>query len=102
LSEITGVTEPLESVPMNFVLHNNYPNPFDLTTTIDITLHQASQVKIVVCDLLDNEIATLVNALLEPGVHSVQWNAINSASGIYIYKLITSNSVQARKMLLIK
>jgi xylan 1,4-beta-xylosidase len=100
-NNITGVNERL-AVPMDFVLHNNYPNPFNLTTTFDISLNQASQVKFVVCDLLNNEITTLINDRLEPGVYSVQWNAINNASGIYIYKLVTNNFVQARKMILIK
>jgi xylan 1,4-beta-xylosidase len=102
LSDITGVNEPPESVPMNFILHENYPNPFHLNTTIDFTINQASQVKIVVCDLLGHEIGTLINDRLEPGVYSVQWNASNHASGIYTYKLITENSVLARKMMLIK
>lgn len=102
LRDITSVTEHLESVPMNCILHNNYPNPFTQNTTIDITINQASQVKLVVCDLPGNEIATLINDRLEPGVYSVQWNAINNAAGIYICKLITNNYVQARKMTLIK
>ncbi|MFH0758907.1 MAG: family 43 glycosylhydrolase [Bacteroidota bacterium] len=102
LIDVTGVDEPLESIPKNFILHENYPNPFHLTTTIDVTIREASHIKIVVCDLLDKEIATLINERLDPGVHSVQWNSMDQASGIYIYKLITENSVQARKMMLIK
>jgi hypothetical protein len=102
LKDIPIGTEPLKSVPLNFILHDNYPNPFNQTTTIDFTLHEPSQVKIVVCDLLDKEMVTLINDQLEPGIHSVQWNAVNNAAGIYIYKFITKDFVQAKRMILIK
>jgi hypothetical protein len=101
-SGTTGINESLESVSKNFILHNNYPNPFNQATNIDITLNEASQVKIVVCDLLGNEITTLLNDQLETGDYTVQWNAVNNTPGIYVCKLITKNDVQKMKMILIR
>jgi|GEM_PF-255564 len=98
----TGITETPERLPMKFYLCQNYPNPFNVSTTIRYTLHQEAKVKIVVYDLLGKEIATLVDAKMDAGEHTVTWNAENVASGIYIYKLLTKGFVQTRKMILLK
>ena len=100
--DVTGVSTSPESGPQEFVLRQNYPNPFNATTTIEFTLAQASKVKVVVYDVLGKEITTLLNGRLDAGTHTVQWEANSHASGIYIYKIITKNSVQARKMVLVK
>jgi xylan 1,4-beta-xylosidase len=100
--DVTGVSTSPESAPQDFVLQQNYPNPFNAATTIEFTLARASQVKVVVYDVLGKEITTLLNGRLDAGTHTVQWDAKNHASGIYIYKIITKNSVLARKMVLVK
>jgi hypothetical protein len=100
--DVTGVIEPPENAPMTFRLCQNYPNPFNPVTTIQFTLPEASHVKIVVYDVLGKEIITLINGKLNAGDYTTPWNAVNNASGIYIYKLITKNFVQARKMVLQK
>ncbi len=91
-----------QGLPLRFSLDQNYPNPFNPATTIRYTLAKNSKVKIAVYDLLGKEIATLVNTNLNAGEYTVQWNTENMASGIYIYKLITKDFVQARKMMLLK
>ena len=88
--------------PASFSLDQNYPNPFNPTTMIHYTLAKDSEAKIVVYDPIGNEVATLVNTHLKAGDHRVEWNTGNIASGIYIYKLITTNFVQSKKMTLIK
>ncbi len=102
--EFSGVDSPEKSAgpPAGFILNQNYPNPFNPATTIRYTLAKNSRVKIVVYDVLGKEVETLVNARLNAGEHTVQWNIKNMASGIYIYKLITKDFVQAKKMLLLK
>jgi len=89
-------------IPNEFTLYQNYPNPFNPSTTIRYTLAKDSEVKIVIYDLSGKEVAMLVNTNLKAGDHTVIWNAETMASGIYIYKLITDNFVQSRKMILLK
>ncbi len=100
--EVTGVDEYPASLPLEYHLSQNYPNPFNPSTTIRYTLAKDSKAKIVVYDLLGNEVATLINANLKAGDHTIEWNTENRASGIYIFKLITKDFVQARKMTLLK
>ena len=100
--KLTGVNESPESNPMKFNLTQNYPNPFNPSTTIRYTLAKDSKVKIVVYDLLGKEVATLVDTKLNAGEHTVKWNTENMASGIYIYKLITKDFAQSKKMTLLK
>ena len=88
--------------PFAFALHDNYPNPFNPTTTIRYELPTASHVTLTVHDLLGREVATLVEALEEPGYKSVQWNAAGVASGVYLYRLTAGDFVQTRKLLVLK
>lgn len=100
--EKTDVPESRISASKEFVLSQNYPNPFNPVSTIKFTLPEALQAKLVVYDILGKEITTLANGKLKAGVHTIQWNAAENASGIYIYKLITNDFVQAKKMILLK
>jgi endo-1,4-beta-xylanase len=103
--DVPDITEELQreiDVPNEFTLCQNYPNPFNPSTTIRYTLAKDSEVKIVIYDLSGKEIALLVNTNLKAGDYTVKWNAGNMASGIYIYKLVTKDFVQSRKMILLK
>jgi hypothetical protein len=103
--DVPDISEEVQreaSVPNEFTLCQNYPNPFNPSTTIRYALAQDSEVKIVVYDLSGKEVAILVNTNLRAGNYTVKWNADTIASGIYIYKLITKNFVQSRKMILLK
>jgi len=73
--------------PVNFTLSQNYPNPFNPSTTISFGLPTASQVHIVVFDMLGREVATVVNKDFSQGTHQVVFNASNLASGTYVYQL---------------
>ncbi len=81
------------AVPTVYTLQQNYPNPFNPSTAISYQLPVASDVKLVVYDLLGKEVATLINAVEEPGYKSVEWNASGVASGVYLCRL------QARPLL---
>lgn len=100
---IVGV-EPSDNgeLPNKIELSQNYPNPFNPTTTIVFSLPKQSNVKLDVYNILGQKVATLVDGVQNAGYHSVEFNADNFASGIYIYRLSTDNKVISKKMQLIK
>ena len=85
-----------------FPLHQNYPNPFNPSTTIQFSLPAALNVKIIIFNLLGQEIRTLVNETKEAGIHEIIFDAQNLNSGVYIYKIEAGSYIQTRKMTLIK
>ncbi|MBN1632607.1 MAG: T9SS type A sorting domain-containing protein, partial [Ignavibacteria bacterium] len=89
-------------IPERFSLYQNYPNPFNSVTKIKFDIHQSSNIKLVVYDILGKEIATLVNEKLNAGSYEVNWNASNYASGVYFCRLTTEDYTNVKKMLLIK
>ena len=88
--------------PTKFELNQNYPNPFNPSTTISFSLPQSGNVKLTVYNLLGEQVAELVNGFREAGVHTINFNAENFNSGIFIYKLEANGVVQSKKMTLIK
>lgn len=84
------------------MLMQNHPNPFNPNTTISYTLKEAGKVLLKVYDALGREVTTLVNEDKVPGNYSVQFNASSLSSGIYFYRLHTSNLVETKKLLLMK
>jgi photosystem II stability/assembly factor-like uncharacterized protein len=88
--------------PHTFALHQNYPNPFNPSTTINYQLAKTGYVKLTVFDLLGREVATLVNENQSAGNHKITFNAQNSTSGMYFYRLTTGNFTQIMKMTLMK
>ena len=85
-----------------FVLEKNYPNPFNPSTTIRYSLPQATNVKLMVYDMIGREITVLVNTKQNAGNHSVVWDAQDLPSGLYVCRLEAGSVVQNRKMLLLK
>ena len=100
--EYSKVVEVLLSNPTEFSLDQNYPNPFNPTTTIRFSIPEVSNVKVVVYNLLGEEIKILLNEQKESGTHSVNFNATNLNSGVYLYKIEAGSFIQTRKMTLIK
>ncbi len=88
--------------PGKFELSQNYPNPFNPTTTIRFSLPEAGNIKLTVYNLLGEQVAALVNGFKEAGVHTVNFDASELNSGIYVYKIETNHFNQSRKMTLIK
>ena len=89
--------EPL--VSREFELKQNFPNPFNPTTTISFRMPEHAHAQLVVYDLLGREVATLVDESLQAGTHNVQFDARNLASGVYIYRLTAGNYSETRKMI---
>ena len=81
---------------------DNYPNPFNPSTTIGYTLAQAEQVRIGVYDVLGREVKRLVNGEQSAGRHEVVFEAGTLPSGTYFYRIETPSGVQTRKLVLLK
>ncbi len=84
------------------VLKQNFPNPFNSITILKYRIRERGFVRIKVYDVLGNEVATLVNKEKPIGIHYVQFDGSNLSSGVYIYIFRASDSVQSRKMLLLR
>ena len=97
-----GNEKNFSEIPLTYELTQNYPNPFNPTTTINFSLPKAQNVKVVIYDLLGNEVKVLINEFKKPGYHKIMFNASNLASGIYIYRIIAGDFMQSKKMVLLK
>lgn len=89
-------------LPSEINLKQNYPNPFNPSTKIQFNLPIQSQVQLDIYDILGRKIITLVSEELTAGTHTYQWDADRNASGVYIYRLITTDGVITKKMTLLK
>jgi hypothetical protein len=105
--------EAVREVPTTYILYNNFPNPFNPSTTISFSVPSSQSsagkgpgvnenVTLTIYDLLGRTVATLVNEHLDPGSYSVSWNAQNSPSGLYFYRLHSGDFNQTKRMLLLK
>jgi hypothetical protein len=88
-------------------LFENYPNPFNPTTTLRFNLPAATNASLQVFNIKGQLVNTLVNGTLDSGTHSVVWNGTDSsnrsvASGVYYFRLSTPMGTQSKKMLLMK
>jgi hypothetical protein len=90
------------NVPAIYALEQNYPNPFNPTTNINFSLAEAGNVKLLVYNLLGEEVMTIINELREAGRHSVTFDAGSLPSGTYFYKLETPQFSETKKMILAK
>ena len=86
----------------SFTLSQNYPNPFNPNTNISFGLPQSSLVQLKVYNLLGQEVASLVDERRNAGNHTVNFDASQLSSGVYIYRLITGSQSITKKMMLIK
>ena len=102
LSDLSSDVQDMNGIPSGFALLQNYPNPFNPTTTIQYSIPQRSNVILKVYDVLGNEVAVLVDEEKERGVYSVNFDASNFASGIYLYRLHAGSFVETKKMILLK
>lgn len=80
----------------------NYPNPFNLSTTINYQLKTASKVVLNIYDISGRKVAVLVNKEQKAGIYKVNFNATKLTSGVYLYRIVAGNFIQAKKMLLLK
>lgn len=98
-TSIDGITE---ETPAGYRLEQNYPNPFNPSTVINFNLSSSSQVLLSVYNIAGQRVAVLAQGAFSSGQHTVEFNAGNLSSGIYIYRLETDHFTAVRKMTLVK
>jgi subtilisin family serine protease len=99
---ITGIDPVSSEIPSKFELHPNYPNPFNPATMIRFDIAKQTGAKLYVYDILGRVVKTLVNEQLKAGKYEIRFDASSLSSGVYFYKLETSDFTDTRKMLLLK
>jgi hypothetical protein len=103
----TNVADHGTSIPNSFALEQNYPNPFNPSTNIRFSVAQPGHVSLNVYNVLGVEVASLVNQQKDAGSFTVNWNAAELPSGMYLYRMsVTSDKgqvfEQAKKLVLMK
>ncbi|MCB9068054.1 MAG: T9SS type A sorting domain-containing protein [Calditrichae bacterium] len=107
---LVAIEDKLSSIsmhPESFVLHGNFPNPFNPSTTIRYELFKPANVLLIIFDLLGNEIKTLVQSRQNAGEYNWVWDGTNGenmpvSSGVYIYQLSVDQHIESKKMLLVR
>jgi hypothetical protein len=101
---LTGLESSVTVTPIDFSLEQNFPNPFNPSTSINFTVPRKAHVSLKVFDLLGNEVAGLVQQSMDAGTHRVQFSAAEYGltSGVYLYRLQTGGRSLVRKMLLLQ
>ncbi len=94
--------EKTNSLPVNYNLAQNFPNPFNPTTVINFSIPEAGIVTITVFDALGREVTTLVNKNMSAGSYKADWDATNYSAGIYFYSIKVNNYAATKKMVLLK
>ena len=85
-----------------YLLMQNYPNPFNPITQIIFHIPESGLVRLKVFDTLGNEVATLIDDVINSGIHEISFDATNLTSGVYIYTLSAGNKILSNKMILMK
>ena len=97
-----GVKQTASNLPASFRLEQNFPNPFNPTTTIEFSVPVRTFVSLKIYDVLGREVRSLVNEEKNIGNYSVIFNASNLSSGVYFYSITAGNFNQFKKLMLLK
>jgi len=89
-------------IPLVYSLEQNYPNPFNPSTTIKYSIAEEGFVKLVIFNMLGEEVTTLVNTQQKAGRYEVNFNATGLSSGVYVYRIETANFITSKKLMLMK
>jgi type IX secretion system substrate protein len=99
---VLGVKNGSSDIPTDCNLFQNFPNPFNPTTSIPFSISKQTRVRIQIFNPLGQLVATLVDEEKHPGSYSVTWDAKERASGLYFYRMTAGDLVQTRGLLLIR
>jgi hypothetical protein len=102
LGNATGVNKEKIFAPASFSLNQNYPNPFITETRIGFQVIKSGCVTLKVYNAAGQEVSTLVNMVMEPGNHSVIFDASQLPAGVYYYSLQLGDENTTRQMILLK
>ena len=96
-----------EGIPTEFALHENYPNPFNPSTTLRFDLPELSDVNVIIYNMLGQKVKTFNMQSTPAGYHTIKWDATNDygdpvGAGVYLYQLQANQFVKTRKMILLK
>ncbi|MFC1490383.1 T9SS type A sorting domain-containing protein [Candidatus Latescibacterota bacterium] len=91
-----------DDVPEMYVLNKNFPNPFNMSTSISFSLPTSENTTITVFSASGQRVCTVLDEYKEAGYHSVQFDGNNLATGIYFYRMESPGYIGTEKMLLIK
>ena len=97
---VSGINE--RSIPKEFFLAQNFPNPFNPSTNISFSVPSKSFISLKVFDVLGREVATIVSEEMSAGRYSRQWNAEKLSNGIYFYRLHSGTFTETKKLVLLK
>ncbi len=97
-----GISPSGVDVPVDYTLDQNFPNPFNPVTNIEIEIPRTSFVRLSVYDQLGREISMIVNEQLYPGTYKFHWDGTSYSSGQYYLKMEAGGKVISKKMMLIK
>lgn len=98
----TGIVGNGNAVVSQYILEQNFPNPFNPSTTIEFFLPETVPVQLTIFNQLGEQVASLINHNLLAGVHRFEWQAGDLPSGIYYYKLNAGNFSNTKKLILLK
>lgn len=106
-SIIAGIDDDQSGLPEEYSLDQNYPNPFNPSTTIAYALPEAEDVLLQVFNINGQLVNTLIRERQSAGYHELEWDGRSTsgnqvATGLYLYRIVTSNFVESKKMMLIK
>lgn len=110
ISNATDINEDddlIKILPTTSQLGNNFPNPFNASTTIKYSIKSRTNVQIVIFNLLGQKIRTLFDGIQQTGIYTTNWDGTDDtnqpvASGIYFYQLKADDICQSKKMILLK
>jgi hypothetical protein len=96
-----------EGIPTEFALHENYPNPFNPSTTLRFDLPEMNDVTLTIYNMLGQKVRTFNMQSTAAGYHSITWDATNDfgeqvGAGVYLYQLRAGAFVKTKKMVLLK
>jgi len=101
-SSAIGIEYINSSIPSEFSIKQNFPNPFNPVTTIVFSVPKRSAIKLNVYNSIGSIVAELAAGIAGPGNYKIDWDASNFPSGVYFYKIVTDSYSESRKMVLVK
>jgi len=108
LGATVGIDDDVKVNPYDYVLHDNFPNPFNPETQIRFSLGSRENVKLVIYDIMGRQVRTLINGdSFNSGFHVMNWNGRDNvgekvSTGMYIYRIKAGDFIADKKMLLVK
>ncbi|MCP4726601.1 MAG: T9SS type A sorting domain-containing protein [bacterium] len=102
-----GMPPDVVEVPLEYELHQNFPNPFNPTTTISFELSRKEVVSLKIYNILGQEVRSFPEIEYEQGLNNVEWNGLDDrgmavASGTYIYRIRVNGSMTSKRMTLVR